>query len=475
MKVLSVASECAPVIKTGGLADVAGALPGALAGRGVDMRVLLPGYPKVMAQFDGAASVLDLPDLFGGAARVLDVTSGDMRLFLLDAAHLYDRDGSPYLSAAGTDWQDNPQRFAALCWVAALICNGALTDWAPDLLHGHDWQAGLAPYYLKSHFANPVPSVMTIHNMAFHGMASPDLIETLRLRREDFDTAGFEFWGKISALKAGLAYADRITTVSPTYAQELATPAFGAGLDGLIRVRSDVVSGILNGIDTNVWNPATDPAIIKYSTYRGKARARKRLIREFGLPETDGPVAVVISRLSEQKGLDLLLQALPAFLDRGGSLALLGSGDQALERDWLDAQRRYRAVGVHIGYDEALSHRMIAGGDAILVPSRFEPCGLTQLYGLRYGTIPVVAHTGGLADTIIDANDAALSAGVATGLQHQMGSVHAIACELDKLVTLYADRDTWRTLMRNAMRHPVGWDASAAQYVNLYRSLVSSS
>lgn len=465
--VLSVASECAPLVKTGGLADVAGALPAALAGEGWQMRTLLPGYPEVMAALGQPRKVWTGADLFGGPARLLAARAAGLDLLVLDAPHLYDRAGGPYTDAAGADWPDNPQRFAALSWVAALIARDGVGGWKPDLVHAHDWQAGFTPVYLREMRAE-AGSILTIHNIAFQGLAPASMLDTLRLPASGFSENGFEFWGRISALKAGLTAADRITTVSPTYASELCEPEFGVGLDGVIRARRDVLCGILNGIDTALWNPATDPGIHSYKTPRGKAKNKAALAAEFGLPEGDGPLAVVISRLTGQKGLDMLIEVLPGFLDRGGRLALLGTGEKPLEAAWRKAGEDPR-VSVKIGYDEALSHRMIAGGDAILVPSRFEPCGLTQLYGLRYGTLPVVALTGGLADTVINANDAGLKAGVATGFQFAPVTAGRLWLALEQLCDLWHhDRPAFTLMQRRAMAHPVGWDVSARAYAGLY-------
>ncbi|MDU8942750.1 glycogen synthase GlgA [Ovoidimarina sediminis] len=467
---LSVTSECAPLVKTGGLADVAGALPMALAEEGWDLRTLLPGYPKVLEATGKGRVVMTEDDLFGGPASVRSVRHEGLRLYILDAPHLYDRDGGPYSDASGADWPDNPARFAALSWVAARIGAEGLGKWTPEVLHAHDWQAGFAALYLSEMGTARPGTVLTIHNMAFHGLAPASARAALRLPARGFGPDGYEFWSQISALKAGLVWSDKITTVSPSYARELLTPEFGAGMDGLLRARADDLSGILNGIDTETWNPATDPAIENYKSPGGKKRARAALREEFGLPEADGPLCVVVSRLSDQKGLDILLDALPALVDRGGQLALLGSGDKTLEA-------RYRAaaehpnVAVHIGYDEALSHRMIAGADAILVPSRFEPCGLTQLYGLRYGAVPIVAYTGGLIDTVIPASPMAMRAGVATGIQFHPATAHALAGALIDAVALYKTPGAWADLQKNGMRQQVGWQSSAPAYAALYDSV----
>ena len=467
--VLAVASECAPLVKTGGLADVVGALPGALAPLGWGMRVLLPGYRAVLAACGSAPTVRVFDDLMGGPARLLAARHGGLDLLVLEAAHLYDRDGRIYLGPDGTDWPDNDARFAALCQVAARIAVDGAGDWHPEVLHLHDWQAGLVPEYLRAHGC-AAPSVLTIHNIAFHGLTDAGRLGALGLDPGRFNPSGFEYYGRVSALKAGLLGADRLTTVSPTYAQELTTPAFGMGLDGVIRARAGDLTGILNGIDLETWNPVTDPHIHPFKTVRGKGRSREALRDAFDLPDGAGPLAVVISRLTGQKGLDLLLDALPLFLEAGGQLALLGSGEAALESRWL-AAATHPQVGVRIGYDEALSHLMYAGADAVLVPSRFEPCGLTQLYALRYGAVPVVARTGGLADTVIHANDAALRRGVATGLVHDPGDADALSAALSRLCVLWNAPKLWSRLAANGMKHPVGWEASAPQYAQILAEL----
>ncbi len=471
MKVLSVASEVAPLIKTGGLADVAGALPAALKAQGVDMRTLMPGYPKVLEALGDGRQILTDGDLYGGPAQILYGKAAGLDMYVLDAAHLFYRDGGPYAAPDGFDWWDNAERFAALCWMAARLCaEGHLHGWQPDVLHAHDWQGGLAPVYLqRMGVSHKVGSVMTIHNIAFTGSAGSDMLGRLRLPAEGYNSGGFEFYGRISALKAGISYADRVNTVSPTYAEELKTPEFGMGFDGTLKFRGSAFSGILNGIDTEVWNPVTDPKVIPYKALRGKAKARAALTEELGLDPDRGPLGVVVSRLTEQKGLDLLLHALPRLLERGGQLALLGSGDAWLEEQFLAAaQANPGQVAVRIGYDEPLSHRLIAGGDAILVPSRFEPCGLTQLYGLRYGTVPVVANTGGLADTVIPLTFATRTAGVATGIQFQPGSGDACVAAMDTLCDLWAQPKAFQQVQRNGMKHPVGWDTSAAEYAALF-------
>ncbi len=467
--VLSVASEVAPLIKTGGLADVTGALPGAMRPEGWRLVTLLPGYPAVMKALKSPRVVRRERACFGGGAQVLAGRAAGLDLLVLDAPHLYERAGSIYLGPDGKDWPDNAERFAALSWVAARLAAEGFEDVKPQVLHAHDWQGGLAPVYLGAmKGGRDVGTLLTVHNIAFHGLAPASKLAALKLPKDGFTPDGFEYWGKISALKGGLIAADRISTVSPTYARELMTPEFGMGLDGVLRQRAGDLTGILNGIDEDLWNPAADPEIVPYRTPAGKAKNRRALLREFGLEDGAGPLCVVVSRLTEQKGLDLLLGALDVLAARGGRLALLGSGSPDLETAWREAAARLPGVAVRIGYDEALAHRMMGGADAILVPSRFEPCGLTQLYGLRYGAVPLVADTGGLADTVIDANAAAMAMGVATGVKFAPVEADPLRFALSRLCDLHADRKTFTTLQRNAMKQPVGWAASAPQYAALY-------
>ncbi len=483
LRVLSVTSEAVPLVKTGGLADVAGALPAAVAPHGVEVTTLLPGYPFVLARLPRRRVVHVWDSLLGEPARLLAGMLGDAPLVVLDAPGLFAREGSPYLDPEGRDWPDNWRRFAALGRAAADIASGAMVVRGRrrsfDVLHAHDWQGAMAPAYLHWGMAPEaplVPSVLTIHNMAFQGWQGAEVFPGLELPEEAWSVDGLEYHGGISMLKAGLVTASAITTVSPTYAQEIRTPEFGMGLQGLIVARGADVSGILNGIDTQVWNPDSDPALAKRFTPRalGRRTANKRALEaEFGLEPGDGPIFIVITRLTGQKGMDVLLECLDHLVGLGGRLALLGSGEPALEASFLAAAERHPGrIAVRIGYDEDLSHRMQGGGDAILVPSRFEPCGLTQLYGLAYGCVPVVARTGGLADTVIDANPAALAAGVATGVQHGAVSYDSVSAALSRTVALYHRPDDWLRIQRNAMASDFSWQASGKAYAELYRSLV---
>ncbi len=476
MKVLSVASECVPLIKTGGLADVVGALPAALAGQGIDMRVMIPAYPGILEKLGETTEIWADWSLYGGHARLFKGESDGITVLALDAPHLYHRDGGPYAGPDGDYW-DNPERFAALSWAAASVArSGAGDGWKPDILHAHDWQAGLAPAYLHFDGTGGVRSVLTVHNIAFQGVTGGDRLNALKLPWHAWTPDKVEYHGNISTLKAGLSTADAITTVSPTYADELMRPEFGMGLEGLLAARANQLHGILNGVDDAVWSPEADSAIRPYSAKNMKPKAENRaaLLDEFGLGTVEGPLAIVVSRLTWQKGIDLLIEALPGFIANGGGLVLLGSGERELERAVLEAAKRWPdRVGVRIGYDEALSHRMFGGGDAVLVPSRFEPCGLTQMYGLRYGTVPVVAATGGLNDTVINASPASLSANAATGVSFHPVDGIALSSALRKLTSLYADSPVWTRLVKRAMKAEVGWDGPAAQYADLYRSLLA--
>jgi starch synthase len=481
LRVLSVASEAFPLIKTGGLADVVGALPSALAPLGIEVQTLLPGYPSVMDQVVVATIAHRWPGFFGGSATLVSVEAAGLKLLVLDAPHLFRRPGGPYQDADGNDRPDNATRFAALASAAAQVGDGLLDSYRPDIVHAHDWQAALVPVYLRFALGRsarrpPPATVLTVHNLAFQGQFPASLLEKLQLPAEAFTMNGVEYHGQIGFLKGGLALADRITTVSPTYAEEIQGSEMGMGLDGLLRHRSDALTGILNGIDPDVWNPATDTRLIaRYDVTRldDRARNKKAVRQRFDLNDDEsGPLVAVVSRLTWQKGMDLLLAELPDLLAQGGQLALLGAGDAALQAGFATAAARHPGrVGAVIGYDEDLSHLLQSGADVILVPSRFEPCGLTQLYGLRYGCIPIVARVGGLADTVIDANDAAVAAGVATGFQFMPVTADALRAALARAVRTFRDKTVWRSLQGRGMATDVSWRRPARRYAELYKAL----
>jgi len=487
IRVLHVAAEWFPLVKTGGLADVAAALPAALREAGVDARLLLPGLPALREALAGALEVARFGPAFGAARVALvrgTLPGSTVPVYLIDAPWLYARPGNPYLAPGGADWHDNPQRFGLLGWVAAQLAEGALDpDWAPRIVHAHDWHAALAPAWLATHGAAHTGaararSVLTVHNLAYQGRFAIGRFDELGLPGWMGGPEGIEFHGELRFLKGGLMFADRITTVSPTYAREILTTAEGHQMDGLLRHRADRLSGILNGIDVDVWNPATDPAIAAHydaTQLAGKAACKAALQHELGLSATAGaPLLGVVSRLTAQKGLDLLLSTLPQWLGAGGQVALLGTGDPALEHAWrAAAEAAPGQVAARLGYDEALAHRIVAGADLIGVPSRFEPCGLTQLYGLRYGTLPLVHRVGGLADTVVDADEAALREGRATGFAFSGASPEALAQAMRHVLDGWKHPAAWRSLVRHAMAQDTSWRGPAAQYATLYRELAA--
>lgn len=476
---LAVASEVYPLIKTGGLADVAGALPLALRDEGIDVRTLVPGYPDVIDAVAGAETILQWQDLSGGEARILAATTAGLDLFILDAPHLFQRAGNPYTTAEGADWLDNGIRFAALARMAGEIGQGIIPGYVPRVLHAHDWQAALAPAFMQYNGRPRPGTIVTIHNLAFQGQFARDILEEIGLPPESFAIDGVEYYGAIGFLKAGLQLADRITTVSPTYASEIRSPEFGMGLDGLLRMRANVLSGILNGIDTTVWNPAADPnipAAFDRKNLSDRRANKAELQRRLGLHETPDALTLgIISRLSWQKGLDLVLENLPFLLESGMQLALLGSGDADLQaRFRAAAQSHSDQIGCTIGYDEGLAHLIQAGADAILVPSRFEPCGLTQLCAMRYGAIPVVSRVGGLADSVIDANEMAIGANAATGVQFGGPTAGDVNLALRRVAGLFGNTGIWRRMQKNAMATDVSWKKPARHYADLYRQVASA-
>ena len=479
MKVLSVTSEVFPLVKTGGLADVTGSLPKALERTGVETTTLVPGYPAVMRRLQNALPLLVFDDLLGERATLLHVRMDGLGVFVLECPALYDRSGGPYVDAAGYDHHDNWKRFAVLSLAAAEIAAGALPGWVPDLVHTHDWQSALTSVYMRE-MGLSTPVVITIHNIAFQGQFPASLLPQLGLRADLYAQDGLEYFGDISYLKGGLQTADAITTVSPTYAREILTPRFGMGMDGVLNERVSVLRGIVNGIDLDVWDPATDPHLpVNYDTtnLRRKRENRAILTTKFGLDDgAEGPIFSAVSRLTWQKGMDMLAETADEIIWNGGKLIVFGQGDHAIEQQLLDVAGRYPGrMAVSIGYDEPTAHLIHGGSDAIVQPSRFEPCGLTQLYALRYGCVPVVSRTGGLSETIIDSNDAAMSARVATGFQFHPVTTDGLRMALRRALHAFTDPKQWARLQNQGMKAKFSWDRSAQQYAAVYASLAKKS
>lgn len=484
MKVVQVSAEIFPLLKTGGLADIAGALPAALKAAGADVRVLLPGFAAVLADMRDAQTLTELIAPWGQRVvlRSGRLASLDLIAYVIDAPQLYCRPGGPYEDAQRKAHADNHRRFALLGFAAAELACGLDVGWQPEVVHSHDWHAALAGAYMTFSRARqpaPVASVYTVHNLAYQGLFARELFADLGLPASAFSIDGVEYYGQISFMKAGLYYAHRITTVSPSYAREIQTPEQGCGLDGLLRGRADVLSGILNGVDESVWNPALDPLIpARYDASKpvGKAHCKAALQQELGLQvQSDRLLFGMVSRLTEQKGVHLVLTALDGLLSRGAQLVLLGSGEAALEQALRERAVAYpQAVAVHIGYDESQAHRIFAASDVTLVPSRFEPCGLTQMYGLKYGSLPLVHRVGGLADTVVDCTLEDLDEGLSNGFVFSEFSQSAFERALARAFVLYARRPEWERVRERAMRQSLGWDSAARQYLDLYRESLRS-
>ena len=478
-KVLFVASEAQPLSKTGGLGDVCGSLPPSLRRLGVDVRLLLPAYFDAV-QIAGplrAVGEIPIPRISARATLLQGVLPGTrVPLWLIDYPPAFGRSGHPYLDAGGQPWYDNAARFALLAEAAVAIARGeAGIAWRPDLVHCHDWQTGLVPALLAADAPRPA-TVFTIHNIAYQGVFPATMLDALGLPPRLWSIDGIEFHGSLSFIKGGIAFADRVNTVSPTYAREIQTPAFGLGLEGLLRARADRLSGILNGIDVDVWNPGRDTYIAKrYSATRfaDKAANKAALQKATGLPRANVPLFGLVGRLVEQKGIDLVLEAWPRLLDTPAQLVVLGTGERAYETALAQlAARHPDRVAVKIGYDEALAHRIEAGADIFLMPSRFEPCGLNQMYSLRYGTVPIVRRVGGLADTVVDAPTDAHDA-TATGFVFDAPTPDALHQTVQRALILFRDRRAWQRLAVNGMRQDFSWARSADAYVALYRQAMS--
>ena len=482
IRLLFASSECAPLVKTGGLGDVSASLPAALLRLGVDVRLLLPGYGQVLEALPGAREVARIPARDSFPSFVLLAAPGPhgVPLLILDCPALYRRRGGPYLDPEGRDWADNALRFGLLSRVAAdLGTDAGPLDWRADVVHCNEWETGLAPAYLHYAPGARAASVITIHNLAFQGNFSPEYLPALGLPSSSFSIDGLEFHGKISFLKAALRYADAITTVSPTYAREIQSEPLGFGLHGVLAARKDAVTGIINGIDTELWDPSTDALIPQQ--YDAASLAAKRvntraLQHRMGLAHDDSiPVLGAVSRLAYQKGLDLLLQIAPGLAKLPAQLVIQGVGDDELQREFHSLARRHPGkIAVSTEFDEALAHLIEAGSDIFLMPSRFEPCGMNQMYSQRYGTPPVVHATGGLADSVVDCTARTLADGSASGFVYRSAGAADFLHAVQRAVAAWRDPATWTALQRNGMARDFGWGASAVQYLEIYRSLAAT-
>ncbi|SMB81740.1 starch synthase [Pasteurella testudinis DSM 23072] len=476
MKVLHVCAELYPLLKTGGLADVTGALPFAQQQNGDDVRVLLPAFPAVVNGLPLSA-VVGVFDTFAGSVTLRYTEYQGLGIYLIDAPHLYQREGNPYHDQWYNDYADNYLRFALLGWFGAELGAGLDSWWKADVVHAHDWHAGLACAYLQAK-GRPAKSVFTIHNLAYQGQFNYRHMFEIGLPPEMFAVDGVELNGQISYLKAGLYYADHVTAVSPTYAQEITTAEYAYGLQGLLTTlqQQQKLSGVLNGVDYQIWNPELDghlPATYKLKGMTGKSKCKLELQQAFGLPQDKNALLfVMVTRLTAQKGVDLLLQALPQVLKEGVQFILLGSGDSQYEQAFSQLELQYpQQVSVEIGYNEKLSHLIIAGGDVILVPSRFEPCGLTQLYGLKYGTLPLVRATGGLADTVVDSRKENLKDRTATGFVFNNANVEQLVAAFERAEVLWRAKPQWYKVRINAMEADFSWRLAAEKYSVIYQSL----
>ncbi|KPQ01561.1 glycogen synthase GlgA [Marinobacter sp. HL-58] len=477
IRVLFATSEVYPLVKTGGLADVSASLPEALCRLEYDVQILLPGYPQAIKAAREAGSRRKSRFRIGQYEVSLWQTrlpGTAVTLWLVDCPPLFDRPGNPYQNEEGQDWWDNAHRFELFGKVGAMMAMGeAGISWRPDLVHCNDWQTGLIPVFLEQYVHRP-GTVFTIHNLAYQGLFSHDTFRSLGLPDSLWRWDQLEFYGKLSFIKGGLVFSDRITTVSPGYAREIQTPEFGHGLDGVLRHRQQSLSGILNGIDNRIWNPEEDPELaFRYGPghLKNKNQCQAHLQRELGLEVNGGPLLGFIGRLVEQKGVDWLIAVIPELLEGGCQFALLGSGEARFEEPLKQLARQWPGqMSLTLGYDEGLSHRITAGCDMFLMPSRFEPCGLNQMYSLRYGTVPIVHAVGGLSDTVQDPDDVGIRK--ANGFRFEGASAEALLATVNRALEWFRDRKRWRLLQQNGMTADYSWKQRAHTYGELYQSIL---
>jgi len=481
MRVLYVTSEIFPFAKTGGLADVSASLPVALKNLGFDVRVLVPGYRQALERASSLRPLRTGVDPAGaGEFRLLEthlpLPRADVPVWLIDAPQYYDRDGGLYQNGSGEDWPDNAQRFALLNHVAASITTDPGHLWRPDVIHCNDWHAGLLPLLLSASGRPRPATLLTIHNLAYQGLCAQE--ELAKLGLPDGAFALMEFYGRISFLKAGIQTADALTTVSPNYAREITTEEYGCGFDGLLRQRASALTGILNGVDYNIWDPEHDahlPASYSARWVAPKSDCKRAVQAELNLsalPET--PVMVFLSRLVHQKMPDVVLDVLPEFLENGAQFVLVAEGDNGYQAGFRELAARYPGRVSVQGYSEEVAHRVLAGADMVLHPSRFEPCGLVPIYGMRYGTVPLVRNSGGMADTVIDVTPEALRQATATGFAFEEPTSEALAICVRRAIDLYRQPIAWRRLQATAMRQDFSWRRSAQAYADLYQKLTGA-
>jgi starch synthase len=480
--VLFASSEAHPLIKTGGLADVAASLPAALRALGHDARLIIPAYPQAK-RLVRELRVLSEIALKGtqGPVSLLGglLPDRDLPVYLVEAPAYFCREGNPYSDVSGRDWGDNPERFLLFARVLARIALGLPTlDWRPDILHCNDWQTGLAPVLLQRYAERPA-TIFTVHNLAYQGVFDRATFDRLSLPPALWSIGGLEFHQRMSFLKGGIVFADRVNTVSPTYADEVRTSAYGCGLDGLLRQLGSRFQGILNGIDYRTWDPLRDLSLTQNydrNSLELKATNKIALQHHFDLPHDERALVMGhVGRLVEQKGVDLILEVLPQLLEQGNlQLVIQGEGERGLEQRLLDQAAQYpRHLSVRIGYDEPRAHLIEAGSDLFLMPSRFEPCGLNQMYSLRYGTVPIVRRTGGLADTVVDTSPETLEQQRATGFLFETPDAQALWGAIDRALRLYREEPAaWRQLMMTGMAQDLSWSASAKRYLDFYQEAI---
>ena len=479
-KILYISSEAFPLVKTGGLGDVAGSLPAALLKQSQDVRLLLPAYPEVLKNISKAKTLVECR-YYNQAVKIIETRLPGTKVivWLVDCPAAFNRPGGPYADAHGQDWHDNALRFTIFCHAAVDIAlNKLKLNWQANIVHCNDWQSALVPALLSLYSKRPV-TIFTIHNLAYQGIFDQQTFSDLHLPAELWNMNGVEFHNQFSFIKGGLAYADKITTVSPGYAKEILQAEYGYGLDGLLKHRQQDLSGIINGIDEKHWNPGADHYLKQKYNRRSldkKVINKTSLQDELSLTvDASIPMIGMISRMVEQKGLDIILQSLATLVTMPLQLVILGTGETHYEIQLCEwAQKHSVCLKVIIGYDEALAHRIEAASDIYLMPSTFEPCGLNQLYSLRYGTIPIVTQVGGLADTVIDANEANIKNNSATGFMFEQQSSSALIDAVKRALKLYQAADSWRALQINAMSYDVSWQSSAEQYISLYQQTLET-